>query len=53
MKQIKSFRGLILMLLLAISLLTTSCGSLSNMSYEDAYDIGWGAGVLLRNIVDN
>ena len=31
----------------------TACGSLSNMSEEDAWNVGYGAGTLLRNLIDN
>lgn len=41
---------------LAVLCSLTSCGAMSNMSYEDAYNIGYGAGTLLRNLgvtIDN
>ena len=31
----------------------TSCGAFANMSDEDAYYVGYGAGTLLRNWIDN
>ena len=30
-----------------------SCGSFSNMSYEDAYGIGYGIGTAGRVLIDN
>lgn len=45
-----------LVLLLAsiaiMALSVSSCGSLSNMSQEDAWNIGYGAGTLLRNLAN-
>lgn len=38
---------------LCISFMVTSCGSFSNMSYEDAYNIGYGIGTAARYIIDN
>lgn len=46
----KKIKLLFVSLVLVFSLLATSCGSLSNMSNEDAYNIGYGAGTLLRNL---
>lgn len=51
MKKVKSI--FIMLLLCATSFMVTSCGSMSNMSYEDAYNIGYGAGTILRNMIDN
>lgn len=52
MKKFRKFSiGFCAAILAAICL--SSCSSLSNMSYEDAYDIGYGAGTLMRNIIDN
>lgn len=39
--------------ILAVSLSVTSCGALMNMSEQDAWDVGYGAGTLLRNMIDN
>lgn len=40
--------------LLAIIIITlNSCGAFANMSEEEAYNIGYDTGVLLRNIIDN
>ncbi len=33
--------------------LYTSCGSFANMSYDDAYDIGYGIGTAARYLIDN
>lgn len=38
---------------LAVLCSLTSCGALSNMSYEDAYNVGYGAGTLLYHLIDN
>lgn len=41
---------------LAVLCSLTSCGAMSNMSDEDAFNIGVGAGTLLRNLgvtIDN
>lgn len=35
------------------SVCLVSCGSYSNMSDEDAYNVGYGIGTLLRNSVNN
>ncbi len=46
-KQIK-------ILILSITVfLYTSCGSFANMSYDDAYDIGYGIGTAARYLIDN
>lgn len=31
----------------------TACGSFSNMSEQDAYDVGYGLGVAARYMIDN
>lgn len=41
---------LISMAVLAIS--SSGCGTFSNMSQEDAYNVGYGAGTLLRNMIN-
>ena len=55
MKTMKKIKGIIIMMLLSVTvpIHLTSCGSLSNMSDDDAFDVGRGAGILLRNIIDN
>ncbi len=55
MKVMKKFRKFSIGFCAAIlaALCLSSCSSLSNMSYEDAYDIGRGAGTLMRNLIDN
>ena len=43
----------LLVILVAIGLTTlclTSCYAMSNMSTEDAYNVGYGVGTLLRNM---
>lgn len=47
MKRLKVFYATVLVV---ATMVTTSCGSLSNMSNEDAYNIGYGAGTLIRNL---
>ena len=45
----------ILILLASIAVLAlsvSSCGTFSNMSQEDAYNVGYGAGTLLRNMLN-
>lgn len=32
---------------------TSSCGAFANMSYEDAYNVGYGIGTLGRYLIDN
>ncbi len=39
MKKVKTFIAILL-----AALCVTACGSLSNMSEQDAYDIGYGIG---------
>lgn len=39
MKKVK-----LLIIMLFAAMCITACGSMSNMSYEDAYDIGYGLG---------
>ncbi len=31
----------------------TSCGAFANMSYDDAYDIGYGIGTAAKYLIDN
>lgn len=38
---------------LAVLCSLTSCGTLSNMSDQDAFFVGYGAGTLLHYIIDN
>ncbi len=46
-------KKILLLLALAFTMLSTvSCGVFSNMSNEDAYNVGYGAGTLIRNIID-
>lgn len=50
MKNIKT-KILVLGLAMFISsLCLMSCGNLSKMSAQDAYNVGYGAGTLLRNL---
>lgn len=37
----------------AIALSLNSCSVFANMSEEDAYNVGYGAGTFLRNLIDN
>ena len=46
----------ILLTILAVSftsLCLTSCGSFANMSDKDAYDMGYGIGLGIRQLLDN
>lgn len=33
--------------------IATSCGAFANMSYEDAYNVGYGIGTAARYLLDN
>lgn len=54
-KSMKRIRIYLLSFCAAVFALTclTACGSFSNMSEQDAYDIGYGAGRALRYMIDN
>ncbi len=53
MKKIR-IKGLLLAVVLFISsLCLLSCDSINNMSTQDAYDIGYGAGTLIRVMSGN
>ena len=44
-------KKIIIAVILAATMIGVSgCGSFSSMSSEDAYNIGYGAGTLLRNL---
>jgi hypothetical protein len=47
MKKMKIFYATIM---LGVMVMMSSCGSLSNMSNEDAYNVGYGLGTLIRNM---
>lgn len=49
----KKLKILFTALVLMFSVLLTSCGTMSNMSNEDAYNVGYGVGTLMRNAIDN
>ncbi|MDE6445635.1 MAG: hypothetical protein K2L06_02085 [Alistipes sp.] len=38
---------------LCAAVMLTACGSFSNMSEQDAYDIGYGIGRAARYVIDN
>jgi len=52
MKNIKRYSLRLCAVLCAAGMLT-ACGSFSNMSEQDAYDIGYGLGTAARYIIDN
>lgn len=39
---------LVFLLFMTAVMSLTSCGSFSNLSYDDAYKYGWNTGVMLR-----
>lgn len=39
--------------LVATLLSVSSCGAFANMSYEDAYSVGYGIGTAARYLIDN
>ena len=49
----KNIRKFFICAALCVAGMLTSCGSLSNMSQEDAWNVGVGAGTFLRNVIDN
>ncbi|MCH5329249.1 MAG: hypothetical protein J1E02_09530 [Coprobacter sp.] len=52
MKNLRKFIAAVIFASVCSGILT-SCGAFSNMSDEDAFNVGWGAGTLLRNMIDN
>lgn len=52
MKKIGSY-VLVASFLACVAVCMTSCGSFSNMSQEDAYDMGRGIGIGVRHLIDN
>lgn len=46
MKKIKS---IVLLTIVVFTMVLSSCGSLANMSEEDAFNVGYGVGTLIRN----
>ena len=39
--------------MLSIMFITSSCGAFANMSYDDAYNVGYGIGTAARYLIDN
>ena len=44
---------IIILVSLGMLLSTSSCGALSNLSYEDAYNLGWDIGYYGRKLLSN